>query len=156
MLIWTVLLSKLWQPSRTGLPPRVQVQLGSAIRRWCALVDTGYRGDTLTLPGQTAGLCGVKSWEIVRLERLAEQVAERGAAPSSFISDFELALDAAARDAAGPKSVVAYRYGLDFEPGAPSEQGVRVATGRWLSRQNPEAGGMRLYKQQIRPRVLFP
>jgi predicted TIM-barrel fold metal-dependent hydrolase len=119
------------------------------------LVDTGYRGDSLTSPGQTAGLCGGKSWEIVRLERLAEQVAEQGATASSFIADFELALDAAAKDAAGLKSIVAYRYGLDFEPAAPSEQEVREATGRWLGRQNPEAGGMRLDEPVLLRHILW-
>lgn len=119
------------------------------------LVDAGIRGDSLTSPEQTAGLGGGKSGEIVRLERVAEQIAEQGTTPSSFIADFELALETAAKDAAGLKSIAAYRYGLDFEPAAPSEHEVREAVGRWLGRQNPEAGGMRLDEHVLLRHILW-
>src|SRR6516225_636493 len=121
-------------------------QLGFAVRRWCApvldlepfapaesylqrraelgpaevdrrllqaagveawLVDSGWQTDQVLTPGQLAEASGAPAHEIVRLE-------------------------AAARHAVGLKSIVAYRYGLDFDPARPGATEVRAAADRWL------------------------
>ncbi|MFD1211323.1 amidohydrolase family protein [Arthrobacter sp. GCM10027362] len=103
------------------------------------LVDTGYRAEELTSPAQTAALAGGAAREIVRLEHVAEQVAAKGTTPPSFSADFAEALTRAAGDAAGLKSIAAYRCGLDFDPSPPTAREVELAAARWLGRL--EAGG---------------
>ena len=48
-----------------------------------------------------------------------------------------------AADAVGLKSVVAYRYGLDFEAAPPARADVVAAAGRWLA-AGPASGGWRV------------
>lgn len=137
-------------------------QLGFAVRRWCApvlnlpahvspadyldrraelgpaevnerflraaevdafLVDSGF-GPALTAPA------GSHVREIVRLESVAEALS--GVSAAGFAEAYGEALDRALVDAAGVKSIVAYRYGLDFDPSPPSRRSVTLAAGRWL------------------------
>ncbi|KUJ68380.1 amidohydrolase [Streptomyces albus subsp. albus] len=95
------------------------------------LVDTGLPGD-LTTPRELAAAGGGTGHEIVRLERLAEEVAGRSPDPESFGAAVWRAVDEAARTAVGFKSVAAYRCGLDFAPGPPTEAEVRTAAVQWL------------------------
>jgi predicted TIM-barrel fold metal-dependent hydrolase len=139
-------------------------QLGFAVRRWCApvlglqphasppdylerrrelgarevnerflraaevdvfLVDSGF-GPALAAPA------GSRVREIVRLEAVAEAVS--GVTAAGFAEAYGTALDLAVAGAAGLKSIVAYRYGLDFDPQPPSRRSVTLAAGRWLRR----------------------
>lgn len=95
---------------------------GAGVDTW--LVDTGYRSTELIEPD------GAR--EIVRLEAVAEEVAAGGPAASGFAAAFADALHARARDAAGLKSVIAYRLGLDVRDRAPSPAAVTIAAGNWL------------------------
>ncbi|MGP3981597.1 amidohydrolase family protein [Streptomyces sp. KR80] len=104
----------------------------------CYLVDTGPRGD-LTTPQELATAGGGTSREIVRLERLAEDVADRCDGTNGFLDGLAEAIRTASRTAAGFKSVAGYRYGLDFEPDAPRPAQVRDAAERWLAGRT--AGG---------------
>ncbi|EMY34624.1 amidohydrolase [Arthrobacter crystallopoietes BAB-32] len=99
------------------------------------LVDTGYRAPELTSPRELADLAGGVAREIIRLEHLAEQVAANGTTPPSFAADFAETLAGAARDAAGLKSVAAYRFGLGFDPSPPTAREVELAAARWLGRE---------------------
>jgi predicted TIM-barrel fold metal-dependent hydrolase len=96
------------------------------------LVDTGYQTDQVLTPDQLAQASGTPAHEIVRLEAVAERVARGGVNAGSFTALFAGALSAAAASAVGLKSIAAYRYGLDFDPGRPGESDVRAAAGRWL------------------------
>ncbi|NMO57349.1 amidohydrolase family protein [Actinoplanes sp. TBRC 11911] len=137
-------------------------QLGFAIRRWCApvlelsadaspedylarrrelgstevnarllraadvdvfLVDSGF-GPRLAAPADSP----VR--EIVRLESVADSLS--GVTAAGFAEAYGKALELATVDAAGVKSIVAYRYGLDFEAAPPSRRSVTMAAGRWL------------------------
>ncbi|MFZ0873049.1 MAG: amidohydrolase family protein, partial [Pseudonocardiaceae bacterium] len=80
--------------------------------------------------------------EVVRLESVAEQVAASGVDATQFADRFASTLEERARCAVALKSVIAYRYGLDFDPEPPSVDEVRRAAGQWLRRQ--EAGEPRL------------
>ncbi|MCG2621483.1 amidohydrolase family protein [Arthrobacter sp. I2-34] len=114
-------------------PDAVNRRLLGAAGLGTLLVDTGYRAGELTSPAQTAALAGGIGREIVRLEHVAEQVAAE-TTPSSFGADFAQALGLAARDAAGFKSVAAYRCGLDFDPSPPPARELERAAARWLGR----------------------
>jgi hypothetical protein len=142
-------------------------QLGFAVRRWCApllglpahvspeeylerrrelgaaevnarllaaadvdvfLVDSGF-GPALVPPA------GSLVREIVRLETVASSL--EGVSAAGFAKAYGEALDLALVDAVGIKSIVAYRYGLDFDPSPPSRRSVIAAAGRWLRRGQP-------------------
>lgn len=107
------------------------------------IVETGYRGDEITSPEGTAELGGATSAEVLRLERLAEQLLDDGVPAGEFIFRFDEALAEAAGHAVGFKSIAAYRIGLDFDPSAPEPGEVVAAVSRW--RESTSAGeGARL------------
>ncbi|MFF2849260.1 amidohydrolase family protein [Streptomyces sp. NPDC058001] len=101
------------------------------------LVDTGLRGD-LTGPGELALAAGGEAHEIVRLELLAEQVADTSGTAQSFLANLAEALHVAAQSAAGFKSIAAYRHGLALAPEPPGPGAVLRAAGEWLAARRPE------------------
>ncbi|HVE95475.1 MAG TPA: amidohydrolase family protein [Pseudonocardiaceae bacterium] len=115
--------------------------LGAGGVEWF-LVETGYRAETTLGPLEMAAISGAKAAEIVRLEAVAEEVAAGGVDAAGFADRFASTLNQRARHATGLKSVIAYRYGLDFDPEPPSAGEVRHAAGRWLQRR--QTGELRL------------
>ncbi|GGN33031.1 hypothetical protein FHR83_001715 [Actinoplanes campanulatus] len=99
------------------------------------LVDSGFRPGELLDGPEMAAASGAEVREIVRLEGVAEALPEVTAA--GFAGAFAAALDRAVAGAAGVKSIVAYRYGLDFDPLPPGRREVARAAGRWLRRGRP-------------------
>jgi predicted TIM-barrel fold metal-dependent hydrolase len=91
------------------------------------LVDSGPSGPGLAPPA-VAGVHGV-----VRLERVAEEVAAAGVAPAGFAAAFTDRLAAACRDAVAVKSIVAYRHGVDLDPARPAPAEVSAAAEEWLT-----------------------
>lgn len=90
------------------------------------LVDTGIPPDELTPMDELAGLAGGTAYEIVRLERLAEQVLATGA--HDFAGEVEERLRAARTGGAvGAKSIAAYRVGLELPASKPSADELRRA-----------------------------
>jgi predicted TIM-barrel fold metal-dependent hydrolase len=90
------------------------------------LVDTGLGPDGLTSPDDLAALGGGTAYEVVRLERLAEEVLASGA--QDVVSEVEARLVAAREGGVvGAKSIAAYRVGLDLPPTKPSADDVRRA-----------------------------
>jgi predicted TIM-barrel fold metal-dependent hydrolase len=102
------------------------------------LVDTGYSPDDVMGPAGMAEAAGATAGEVVRLEAVAERVAQDGVTAGGFFSAYADALDLAAADAVGLKSIIAYRHGLDFDPEPPSAREVSDAAGRWLRRVESE------------------
>ncbi len=102
----------------------------AAVGAW--LVDSGYQTARVLTPAELAEASGSPAYEIVRLESVAERVARGGTPAGGYAAAFADALSAAAAGAVGLKSIVAYRYGLDFEPRRPGADEVRAAAGRWL------------------------
>lgn len=106
------------------------------------LVDTGLRGSAapgaggatveLTEPATLADLAGAPVREVVRLEYLAERVADSGVSATGFADAYADALHAATAGAAGVKSIIAYRHGLDIDPDRPSGAEIAAAAGEWL------------------------
>ena len=102
----------------------------AGVQAW--LVDTGYQSGQVASPQQLAAASGAPAHEVVRLEAVAGRVASGGTTAAGFGQAFTAALAAATTDAVGLKSIAAYRFGLDFEPGRPTAAEVRAAAGLWL------------------------
>ncbi len=106
-------------------------------------VDTGYTPEPLTSPGELADLAGATAHEIVRLERVAEDVVAAGVGADGFADAVRSALatrtagEFGRRAAVGVKSIAAYRTGLDLRPERPSDAEVSAAAGRWLAGRAP-------------------
>jgi uncharacterized protein len=108
------------------------------------LVDTGYvRPGLLDLPGMREAACA-RADEVVRLESVAEQaVLDGDRSAAGFAARFAAALARQAATAVGLKSIVGYRFGLDFDPAPPAAAQVTVAAGGWL-RQIEVTGQVRV------------
>ena len=152
-----------WCPPVLGLAPNAEPaeyverrrQLGAAevtrrLLRAAAvadlLVDTGYQPAELgpAEQGGPAGLAaaaGARVHTVVRLERVAEELAATGAGPREFLTLYPGVLAGAASGAVAVKSIVAYRHGLDFDPARPGYAEVRRAADGWLgAAAGPGAG----------------
>jgi predicted TIM-barrel fold metal-dependent hydrolase len=108
---------------------------GARMSGW--LVDTGFQGDRLTTPEQLEAASGAPARHVVRLESVAQQVLRHEPSPAGFADLFAGALAAATKavNAVGYKSVVAYRFGFDFDPTRPSGSEVAEAADRHLRAQ---------------------
>ncbi|MFE7777583.1 amidohydrolase family protein [Streptomyces sp. NPDC057445] len=102
------------------------------------LVDTGLPGDLTGLP-EIAATGAAEAHEIVRLEQLAEQVADTSGTVDSFLANLAEAVHGAAGSAVAFTSVAGVRHGLALAPEPPGPGEVRGATGRWLAGR--QAGG---------------
>ncbi|MGD0924427.1 MAG: amidohydrolase family protein [Streptosporangiaceae bacterium] len=108
------------------------------------LLDTGYvRPGLLDLDGMREA-AGAQADEVVRLESVAEQaVLDGDGSAAGFAARFSAALSSQAAGAAGLKSIVGYRCGLDFDPEPPAAAEVTGAAGAWL-RQIEATGRVRV------------
>lgn len=95
------------------------------------LVDTGLPGD-LTSPPELAAAGAAEAHEIVRLELLAEQVADTSGTVESFLANLAEAVHGAAAGAVAFASVEGAR-GLARTPEPPEAGEVRGAAARWLA-----------------------
>jgi len=104
----------------------------AGVGQW--LVDTGYQSDQVTTPEQLVRASGAPASHIVRLEVVAEKAARAGTTAAAWAGAFaeELATLTAAAGAVGYKSIVAYRFGFDFDPTRPASAEVAAAAGRLL------------------------
>jgi predicted TIM-barrel fold metal-dependent hydrolase len=91
------------------------------VARW--VVDTGFKGDLISTPQRLTELSGAPSSEILRLERLAEDLLEAGTAAEAFPDAFRAALTEAAAnpEIVGTKTIAAYRTGFDIDWSRPSD-----------------------------------
>jgi uncharacterized protein len=102
-------------------------------------VDTGFTPEPVTSPAELGDLAGATAHEIVRLERVAEDVAAAGVGAAGFADAVRSALATRTASAVGVKSIAAYRTGLDLRAERPSDFEVTAAAGRWLG--SSEASG---------------
>lgn len=104
-------------------------------------VETGHGADLITTPEQMARDGDAAAHEIVRLERVAETVAEdsraAGLGAADYLEAVERTLDARLATAIGVKSIAAYRVGLDFDPARPSADSVTASAAAFLARSGP-------------------
>lgn len=116
--------------ARTMLP-------AAGVARW--IVDTGFKGDLITTPGELTALSDVPSSEILRLERLAEDMLEGGTSPADFPDAFRAALRAAVDDpgVVGTKTICAYRCGFDIDWSRPNDADVITHARELAARPRP-------------------
>jgi uncharacterized protein len=101
------------------------------------LLDTGIRDDRLCTPAELAGLSAGRTYEVIRLETLAEDLLASGGSAQDLPDRVVRALESS--EAVAAKSVAAYRVGLDLPAHPPSDTdlaaalaGLRpAADGRW-------------------------
>jgi uncharacterized protein len=105
--------------------------VGAGMSAMC--VDTGFTPEPITSPAELGGLAGATAHEIVRLERVAEDVVAAGIGAAGFTDAVRSALTTRTASAVGVKSIAAYRTGLDLNPERPSDAEVTAAAGRWLA-----------------------
>ncbi|WP_330280137.1 amidohydrolase family protein [Streptomyces sp. NBC_00569] len=103
---------------------------GSGITTY--LVDTGLPGD-LTGPHEMASAGDADAHEIVRLELLAEQVADTSGTVESFLANLAESVHGAAANAVAFTSVAGVRHALALAPQPPGPGEVRGAAARWLA-----------------------
>lgn len=103
---------------------------GSGITAY--LVDTGLPGD-LTGPAELGRAGDADAHEIVRLEQLAEQVADTSGTVGSFLANLAESVHGAAAHAVAFTSVAGLRHGPALAPEPPGPGEVRGAAGRWLA-----------------------
>ena len=102
------------------------------------LIDTGLDSPALAPPADVGRAAGAEYREVVRLERVAERLADGGGVSASGFADaYIAALAEAAVGAAAVKSVLAYRHGLHIDPARPAPSDVETAARRWLARPGP-------------------
>ena len=95
-------------------------------------LDSGYRSDEILGVRELGEIAGVESREVVRIEAVAERVAATGPRAEEYPDALASALEAAARDAVGLKTIIAYRGGFDIDHTPPDEREVIRAADRWL------------------------
>ncbi|MFJ9828261.1 amidohydrolase family protein [Streptomyces sp. NPDC101160] len=110
------------------------------------LVDTGPSGDPtgpadLTGPAELAATGAAAAHEIVRLEPLAQRVADAHGTVDAFLGKLTEAVHGAAGGAVAFASAAGLRGGLAAVPEPPGPGEVRGAAGRWLARR-PAGGGV--------------
>jgi len=98
----------------------------------CFLLETGFRGDDILSPQQMHELSDIPTKEIVRIESVMEEVALQSPMASEFMPLVQERLTARASTAVGLKSIIAYRFGFDFDPVRPDPGEVHSAVERWL------------------------
>jgi predicted TIM-barrel fold metal-dependent hydrolase len=97
-------------------------------------IEIGHRGDEILDPDEMAAVAGARSFEVVRLERMAEELVLDGCEAAGFREAYARLLDERLRTAVGVKSIAAYRIGLDFAPTRPGDADVDDAVAAWLER----------------------
>lgn len=97
------------------------------------IVDTGFLPEPILDPSELAAAADGRSFEVVRLEQVAEQVIAEGVDASRFADAIRERLSARTAKAVGVKSIAAYRSGLDLPGEQPSDAEVAVAAARWLA-----------------------
>lgn len=108
------------------------------------VVDSGNRPEELCGVTEVGAIAGAPAREIVRMESVAERVAQGGVSAAGFAQAFEAALRGSLGDeVVGLKSILAYRATLrvDYEKPTPAE--VEAAAGRWLA-EIEQTGTVRL------------
>lgn len=106
------------------------------------VLDTGFRADEIADPAAMAALAGGPTWEVVRLEAVAEDVARAGVSAGAYPDAFAHMLANRAEGAVGLKTILAYRSGFAVDPSPPTRAEVVSAAGHWLRAR--ETGPARL------------
>lgn len=123
-------------------PVEVNQRFLRASRLSAMLLDTGYRSAEILQPAEMAAAAGIPAHQVLRIEAVAEATLAAGGEAANFPRDFAEALSAAAGDAVGLKSILAYRGGFDLDQRPPPDASVVEAAGQVM--KLGETGSWRL------------
>jgi predicted TIM-barrel fold metal-dependent hydrolase len=130
-------------PAERYMERRVElgtVEVNQRLLRACGishlLLDTGFTSSTLLSPPEMAKSANGVSAEVARIEKVAEEVAMTGVGAKEFLEAFTTELRRQAEQAIGLKSIVAYRFGLDFDPERPTESDALESVSQWFQEGN--------------------
>ncbi len=118
------------------------------------VVDTGHRSSEILSLDAFGTHFGTPVREIVRMEAVAQEVAESGVSAAGWPEAFEAELRRRAADAVGLKSIIAYRYGFDFEPAPPDQREVAAGVSDWY-REAERRGNWRLEQPTVLRHLLW-
>jgi len=96
-------------------------------------VDTGYLPEPLLAPVELEAAAGAAAYTVVRLETVAERVAQSGTSAAEFADAVRTQLAEETKTAVAVKSIAAYRVGLALGDTRPADTEVAAAAGRWLA-----------------------
>ncbi|HUZ22508.1 MAG TPA: amidohydrolase family protein [Streptosporangiaceae bacterium] len=97
------------------------------------LLDTGYTPAAILAPAEMARVAGARAHVVTRIEAVAEQVAAASDSPADFLASLGPELHRQAAASVGLKSIIAYRYGLDFDPARPGDHEALAAAQEWFA-----------------------
>lgn len=118
------------------------------------LVDTGHRSSEILSMEAFGAHFGAPAREIVRMEAVAQEVAASGVTAAGWPEAFEAELRRRAAGAVGLKSIIAYRYGFDFEPAPPDRAELEIAVSDWF-REAEGRGSWRLEHPTVLRHLLW-
>ena len=120
------------------------------------IVDSGNRPGELCSVSDVGAIAGAPAREIVRMESVAESVAQGGVPAASYAQAFETAVRDAIGDenVVGLKSILAYRATLRIDYGSPTPAEVEAAAGRWLA-EIEQTGTVRLTDPVIERHLIW-
>jgi predicted TIM-barrel fold metal-dependent hydrolase len=113
------------------------------------LVDTGHNPGMVASPAEMAELAGCAAEPVARIERIAEESAAMASGPAQWLAAVGPALESAARESAGFKTVVAYRGGFGLDPAPAGERELVAAADAWFAQ-----GAVRLSSPALLRHVL--
>jgi hypothetical protein len=121
----------------------------------CFLVDSGNRPESLCSVDDLGAVSGASSFEVVRMESVAERVIRDQCSAEEYASALERALEESVHErVVGLKSVVAYRATLRIDNAAPSAAEVVSAAGRWLQ-EIEETGVVRITDPVLERHIIW-
>lgn len=112
------------------------------------LIDTGHRSSAILDVAAMAEAAARPAHEVVRIESVAEEVAQNGLGPTAFPQAFADRLDARAAGAVGLKTIVAYRCTFKIDQTPPTRDAVVAAADRWF-RKASQSGKWRLDEPDV-------
>lgn len=108
------------------------------------LIETGASHPSMLTVAELEQTSGKPCQTIARLEVIAESIIDTAESAEDFNLKLAGALDEAAATGRGFKSIIAYRYGLDFDPDRPGQAEVAAAVEGLLAQRDVGAWKGRL------------
>nr|WP_306422582.1 amidohydrolase family protein [Paenarthrobacter aurescens] len=100
------------------------------------LIETGASHPSMLTVAELEQTSGKPCQTIARLEVIAESIINTAESAEDFNLKLAGALDEAAATGRGFKSIIAYRYGLDFDPDRPGQAEVAAAVEGLLAQRD--------------------
>ena len=119
------------------------------------VVDTGNRPGILCSYEELGETAEAPSYEVVRMESVAEEVMRSGTSAGGYADAFVAAVEGSLHDGVvGLKTIVAYRSTLRIDQTAPQRSEVEDAAGRWL-KEIEETGDVRISDSVLERHILW-